>query len=116
MAERPKTTQYQSPRAKTRAAKNKFFFTTYPLSAIIKAVKGLKLLLSTLAAATAATILTFGGGIFASATDETDYPDDFTRTLTLDDSITDYAIDGDALAIASRTNIYILTTKSATEC
>lgn len=110
MAERPKTTQYLSPRAKTRAAKNKFFFTTYPLSAIIKAVKSLKLLLSTLAAATAATILTFGGGIFASATDETVYPDDFTRTLTLDDGITDYAIDGDALAIASRTNIYILTT------
>lgn len=73
-------------------------------------MKGLKLLTSALAAVTAATIFTFGGGLSAAAAGETVYPDDFTRTLTMEEGITDYAIDGDALAIASRTAIYVLTT------
>ena len=68
-------------------------------------MKGLKLLTSALAAVTAATIFTFGGGLSAAAAGETVYPDDFTRTLTMEEGITDYAIDGDALAIASRTAI-----------
>lgn len=95
---------------KTSVAQNKNFFTTRADSAIINGVKCLKLLTSALAAVTAATIFGFGGAVSASAAEETVYPDDFTCTLEISDGITDYAIDRDALAIASRTAIYLLTT------
>lgn len=107
---RHKTTGKRPTDTKTRRAQNKNFFTTSADSDIIKSVKGLKVLTSTLAAVTAATILTLGGAVSAEASGETIYPDDFTCTLNIEDGITDYAIDGDALAIASRTAIHVLTT------
>lgn len=69
--------------------------------------KATKALAATVAAAT--IICAFcTSGVAAAGNGETVYPDDFTRTLAIDGGITDYAVDGDNLALASKTTIYVL--------
>lgn len=72
-------------------------------------VKIVKCATNAMAAALAAVAIICAGGTGVCAAEgEMHYDDDFTKTLTISGEVTDYAVDGDSLALAYGTTLCVL--------